>query len=61
MSNEQQNEKYMNAQPLNLRTRIALKVLLIMYRTLSPYEYEHQFKKELEDLGKAIDNYKDEL
>jgi len=43
-----------------LRTRIALKILFLMYRTLAPYEYEHQFKKEIEDVAKAIDNYKDE-
>ena len=60
MSNETQNEKYSNSKPLNLRTRISLKVLLLMYRTLSPYEYEHQFKKEIEDLAKSIDNYKDD-
>jgi len=60
MSNEKQNEKYTNTNPLNLRTRIALKILFLMYRTLAPYEYEHQFKKEIEDVAKAIDNYKDE-
>lgn len=57
MSKETQNEAYTNSKPLNLRTRIALKILLLMYRTLSPYEYEHQFSKEITDIARAIDNY----
>ena len=52
-----QDEVYSNSKPLNLRTRISLKILLLMYRTLSPYEYEHQFKTEINDISKAIDNY----
>ena len=55
-----QDDKYSNNKPLNLRTRISLKILLLMYRTLAPYEYEHQFKTEINDIAKAIDNYKDE-
>lgn len=52
-----QDEVYSNSKPLNLRTRISLKILLLMYRTLAPYEYEHQFKSEINDIAKAIDNY----
>lgn len=52
-----QDEVYSNNKPLNLRTRISLKILLLMYRTLAPYEYEHQFKNEINDISKAIDNY----
>lgn len=55
-----QDDKYSNNKPLNLRTRISLKILLLMYRTLAPYEYEHQFKTEINDIAKSIDNYKDE-
>jgi len=52
-----QDEKYSNDKPITLRTRIALKLLLLMYRTLTPYQYEHQFKKEIDDIAKAIDSY----
>lgn len=55
-----QDEKYSNSKPLNLRTRISLKILLLMYRTLAPYEYEHQFKSEIDGIAKAIDNYTEE-
>lgn len=54
-----QDEKYSNQKPIDLRTRIALKILLLMYRTLTPYTYEHQFKAEINDIAKAIDNYED--
>ena len=55
-----QDEVYSNNKPLNLRTRISLKILLLMYRTLAPYEYEHQFKTEINDIAKAIDNYSED-
>ena len=52
-----QDEVYSNNKPLNLRTRISLKILLLMY---PPYEYEHQFKTEINDIAKAIDNYSED-
>jgi len=55
-----QDDVYSNNKPLNLRTRISLKILLLMYRTLAPYEYEHQFKTEINDIAKAIDNYSED-
>lgn len=46
------DEDWGNEEPMNLRTKIALRVLMLMFKILSPYRFEHRFEKEL----KAIDD-----
>lgn len=43
-----------NEKPINIRTRIALRVLLLMFKILEPYRFEHRFEKELQELSDAI-------
>jgi hypothetical protein len=38
-----------NKEPIGIRTKLALRVLLLMFKILSPYQFEHRFEK---DLGK---------
>lgn len=49
MSNDWTNDK-----KLNLRTKLALKILLLMVKVISPYQFEHQFKAELEKIDSLI-------
>lgn len=44
-----------NKEPIGMRTKLALRVLLLMFKIISPYQFEHRFEKETEALQKAID------
>ena len=47
-------ENWANDEKIDLRTKIALKVLILMFKVLSPYRFAHEFKKDLEQLEKDI-------
>lgn len=47
-------EDWSNEQKIDLRTKVALKVLLLIFKVLSPYRFAHEFKKDLEQLEKDI-------
>lgn len=47
-------EDWENDSKIDLRTKIALKVLLIIFKVLSPYRFANEFKKDLEALEKDI-------
>lgn len=43
-----------NEDKIDLRTKIAVKVLFMIFKVLSPYRFEHRFEKELTELQKDI-------
>lgn len=47
-------ENWDNKEPIGIRTKLALRVLLLMFKILSPYQFEHRFSKDLEALEKDI-------
>lgn len=47
-------ENWTNDEKIDLRTKIALKVLMLMFKVLSPYRFAHEFKKDLEQLESGI-------
>lgn len=49
-------ENWDNKEPIGMRTKIALRVLMLMFKILSPYQFEHRFEKDLAGLQKAIDD-----
>ena len=44
-----------NKEPMGMRTKLALRVLMLMFKIISPYQFEHRFEKETADLQKLID------
>lgn len=44
-----------NKEPIGMRTKLALRVLMLMFKIISPYQFEHRFEKETAELQKAID------
>lgn len=47
-------EDWDNKAPLQLRTRLALRILLFMLKIISPYRFAHEFSKDLEAIEKLI-------
>ena len=47
-------ENWENVEKIDLRTKIALKILLVMFKVLSPYRFAHDFKADIEKLEKDI-------
>ncbi len=43
-----------NKNKIDVRTKLALKMLMFMFKVLAPYRFEHQFKKDIDDIEKAI-------
>ena len=43
-----------NKDAIGTRTKLALRVLLMMFKILSPYEFEHRFNKDLTALETDI-------
>lgn len=44
-----------NEEALDLRTKIGLKVLFLMFKVLSPYRFASQFEKDIEAIKKELD------
>lgn len=53
-------ENWDNKEPIGIRTKLALRVLLLMFKILSPYQFEHRFSKDLEQLEKDINGIQKE-
>lgn len=49
-------ENWDNKEPIGIRTKLALRVLLLMFKILSPYQFEHRFSKDLTALETDINN-----
>ncbi len=47
-------EDWSNEEKIDLRTKIALKVLLLVFKVLSPYRFAHEFKNQIDELEKDI-------
>lgn len=47
-------ENWDNKEPIGIRTKLALRVLLLMFKILSPYQFEHRFDKDLTKLEADI-------
>lgn len=47
-------DEWTNQEKIDLRSKIALKVLLIIFKVLSPYRFASQFEKDIAQLEKDI-------
>lgn len=47
-------EDWNNDQKIDLRGKIALKVLLLIFKILSPYKFAHEFEADIKQLEKDI-------
>lgn len=47
-------ENWDNKEPIGIRTKLALRVLLLMFKILSPYQFEHRFEKDITKLEADI-------
>lgn len=48
------SENWDNKEPIGIRTKLALRVLLLMFKILSPYQFEHRFEKDINKLEADI-------
>ena len=51
------NDNWDNEEPMTGRTKLALTILIFMVKIVSPYQFAHEFEKqlkEIEDQVKAI-------
>lgn len=48
------SKEWDNETKLNLRTKLSLKILLLMVKVIAPYQFATKFEKELEDINKLI-------
>jgi hypothetical protein len=48
-------EDWQNGAKLDIRTKLGLRVLMLMFRIISPYRFAHEFEKELTALQKQLD------
>lgn len=55
---EEMSDHWDNDTKLGIRTKLALRILMLMFKILAPYEFEHRFEKENEAIAKAIDEAK---
>lgn len=47
-------EDWENNNKIDLRTKVALKVLLLIFKILSPYRFAHEFEADIKALEKEI-------
>ena len=52
------DKEYGNEHQIDFRTKLALKVLMLMVRVIAPYRFEHQFDKHMNEISKMIDEIK---
>ena len=52
------DKEYGNEHQIDFRTKLALKVLMLMVRVIAPYRFEHQFDKPMNEISKMIDEIK---
>jgi hypothetical protein len=48
------DQDWQNQNKIDVRTKVALKMLMFMFKVLSPYRFEHQFKKDIDEIEKSI-------
>jgi len=52
--------EWTNDKQLNLRSRIALKLLLLAIKVVEPYQFGHQFEEDYKKLNDLIDGKPEE-
>lgn len=60
MTKKSMDEEYGNNKPVDFRTKLALKILMLMIRIIMPYRYEHQFDKQMNEIAGLIDKIEKE-
>ena len=48
------SEEWENENKIDFRTKVAMKVLLLLFKVLSPYRFASQFEKDISQLEKDI-------
>lgn len=51
-------DNWANEKPIDLRTKLALKVLLLIFKVLSPYRFANEFEADIKALTKSIEELK---
>lgn len=49
------SEEWSNEKALNIRTKLGLRLLLMMFTIVSPYQFGNKFEAELEAVKKMLD------
>lgn len=49
------NSDWSNEKSLNIRTKLALRVLMLMFSIIAPYQFGHQFEAEIKSLKEMLD------
>ncbi len=49
------SKEWENEDKLNVRTKIGLKVLFLMFKVIAPYQFASQFEKDIEAIKKELD------
>lgn len=43
-----------NDKPMNIRQKLSIRLIFLAVKIVAPYEYEHQFQKEWDDIQKLL-------
>lgn len=49
-------DEWQNNDKIDIRTKIGLKVLFLMFKVLSPYRFASHFEKDIEAIKKELDS-----
>ena len=49
------SQDWSNETDLSYRAKLGLRVLLLIFKVVAPYQFAHQFEKEIEAIQKQID------
>jgi len=49
-------ENWEDSRPLDYRTKLGLRVLLLIFKVISPYKFAHDFEKEIAAIQKQVDD-----
>lgn len=48
------SDRWNNENKLDIRSKIAVRVLLLIVKILEPYKFKHEFEKDFEAIDKAV-------
>lgn len=51
-------DNWENDAPLDVRTKLGLSVLFLIFKVVKPYRFGHEFQKEIDAIGKLISEAK---
>lgn len=55
MSKSAQTDNWSNESQLDYRSKLGLRILLLIFKVVSPYRFGNEFSKEIEAIQKQID------